>query len=375
MTPQRAVQHQVVIVGGGVAALETALALQRLSPERTARTIVAPNADYVVQAQTVREPFALPAADRYPLASIVGDAGATLVAEALARVDAAARTITTTEGAVIPYDSLVLALGASPRTRYEHAVTVAPHAMAPTLRGVLDDIDAGTIRSIAFLTPTGPSWPLPLYELAYLTARHARERGIRLATTLVTPEDVPLSLFGSAASRAIERLLLDGGVDVVASSEAEVPNPGEFVLSPGERRVHVDRIIALPELLGPAIPGTPHDAHGFLPVDPHGRVIGVEGIYAAGDATSYRIKHGGFSAQQADAVASLIASTIGEDVEAHPVGGDLRGMFITGGAPLFFSARFEGGHAYDSTVTPEPTVEPERKISARYLSEYLAARA
>ena len=39
---------RVLIVGGGVAALETALALRELAPEQTATTVLAPNDEFVV---------------------------------------------------------------------------------------------------------------------------------------------------------------------------------------------------------------------------------------------------------------------------------------------------------------------------------------
>jgi sulfide:quinone oxidoreductase len=55
---------RVLIAGGGVAALETALALRELAPERVQVTIVAPNEEFVYRPMTVREPFSLSAASR-----------------------------------------------------------------------------------------------------------------------------------------------------------------------------------------------------------------------------------------------------------------------------------------------------------------------
>ncbi|MDO9174671.1 MAG: FAD-dependent oxidoreductase, partial [Actinomycetota bacterium] len=284
---------------------------------------------------------------------------------------AEAKTITTTGGQEVAYDSLVLALGCRAHARYEHAITVDPRSMDETLRDMLQDVDSGAIRSVAFITPTGPAWPLPLYELAYLTARRASDQGVQLTTTLVTPEDRPMMLFGMIASNGVTRLLHDGGVEVITSSEAEVPSSQDVVISPGQRRLQVDRVIALPELVGPAVAGLPRDEHGFIPVDDHGRVTGVPGVFAAGDATARPVKHGGFSAQQADAVAEAIAAEAGEVLDPQPVEGLLRGMFITGDAPRYLSARLQGGHAYDSVFTTEPTATPEGKIAARYLSQYL----
>ncbi len=72
-------QLRVVIAGGGVAALETALALADLGRDLTDVTVVAPNTEFVYRPMVVREPFAHGAASRYPLAPIVRDAGAKLL--------------------------------------------------------------------------------------------------------------------------------------------------------------------------------------------------------------------------------------------------------------------------------------------------------
>jgi len=50
----------------------------------------------------------------------------------------------------------------------------ADHTASDTYRGILDDIEAGRITRIAYVRPKQPSWPLPLYDLALLTAQRAR---------------------------------------------------------------------------------------------------------------------------------------------------------------------------------------------------------
>jgi hypothetical protein len=76
LTPEKL---RVLIVGGGVAGLETALALADLAPEYTDVTLIAPNEEFVYRPMVVREPFAYSPAGRYPLAPIVAHSGATLL--------------------------------------------------------------------------------------------------------------------------------------------------------------------------------------------------------------------------------------------------------------------------------------------------------
>ena len=60
------------------------------------------------------------------------------------------------------------------------------------------------------------SWPLPLYELALLTAAHVAERGLRkVRLQLVTHESEPLELFGPAASAAVRELLEERGIELL----------------------------------------------------------------------------------------------------------------------------------------------------------------
>jgi hypothetical protein len=115
---------RVIIAGGGVAALEATLALGELAPEHTDVTVIAPNTEFAYRPMAVCEPFADGPHHRYPLAPIVRDAGAELLADALAWVDPAGQIAHTEAGEQIAYDALVLALGAKAHQRYPHALTI-----------------------------------------------------------------------------------------------------------------------------------------------------------------------------------------------------------------------------------------------------------
>src|SRR5689334_6993441 len=120
---------QVLVAGGGVAALETVLALRELAPARVSTTVLAPNSELVYRPMSVREPFAHVAAARYPLAPMLADLGAELIADELAWVDPERRVVRTRAAAELEFDALVLALGARPYVRYRHAVTIDDRRM------------------------------------------------------------------------------------------------------------------------------------------------------------------------------------------------------------------------------------------------------
>lgn len=362
---------RVVIAGGGVAALETALALTDLAGDRTDVTVIAPNTEFLYRPMVVREPFDYGAAHRYPLASIVHDAGAKLITGELGWIDPARQTIHTKADEAIEYDALVLALGASITKRYPQALTIDDRDLDETMHGLIQDVEVGYVHKLAFVAPGRMAWPLPLYELALMTAGRAYDMGIELETTIVTPEDSPLAIFGSSASSAAAELLARANVATITSAYAEVPSSREVVINPGERHLAVDRVIALPELYGPVVRGIPLGEHGFIRVDPHCRVPDVERIYAAGDATDFPIKHGGIGSQQADVAAQSIAALAGASMTPERFNPTIHGMLLTNGKPRYLTAHITGGHGFSSEITNTPTWSPPSKIAAKYLAPYL----
>ncbi len=218
----------MIIAGGGVAALETALALKDLAPDRTEVTLIAPNTEFVYRPMAVREPFAYGPASRYELAPIVNDAGATLLSDELRWIDPVEQTVHTNNDESIRYDALMLALGAKATARYAHALTIDDRHLGETLHGLIQDIEGGYIHSLAFVSPGRMAWPLPLYELALMTLGRAYDMGIDLAITIVTPEDSPLAIFGPTASSAVTELLNRANIQTVNSAYVEIPRSGRW---------------------------------------------------------------------------------------------------------------------------------------------------
>jgi sulfide:quinone oxidoreductase len=110
-----------------------------------------------------------------------------------------------------------------------------------------------------------------------------------------------------------------------------------------------------------------------VPISSRCEVIGIERVYAAGDATDFPVKYGGIAAQHADAAAASIAAAAGAPTEPTPFDGVVHGVLISGRKQphLYFTARIEGGRARDSRTSDTPTSSPEAKIAARYLGPYL----
>ena len=380
---------RVVIAGGGVAALETLLALRALAGRLVDITLLSGEREFVYRPVTVAEAFDRGEAHVYDLAEILAEqGGGRLVHASLADVEARSRIAVTDDGRRIPFDVLVVAIGAVPRAPFPGAFTFRGRGDVPDLRGLLNDLITGRAESVALALPSERMWPLPLYELALMTASHLNEHGAGdVKVTLLTPEEEPLELFGPAAAEAVRPLLASRGI-IVRSSSLPALVRGRTLLLAGGAEVFVDRVITLPVLEGPNLRGLPHDQHGFVPVDSFGRVSDLDHVYAAGDVTTFPLKQGGLATQQADAVAEAIAAMAGAAISPTPFRPVLRGLLLTGGAPLYLRAepqRFQ----HETTVAIEAPADrrtardasaaagqalwwPPAKIAGRYLAPYLA---
>jgi sulfide:quinone oxidoreductase len=357
----------VVVAGAGVAGLETSLALNAIAREYVTVELLTPEQDFTYRPLAVAEPFQFGEVRRFPLDRLVDAAGAELRNGALVGVDPEAKRALLAEGRSLEYDALVLALGAQPREAVLGALTFRGPEDRAALTDLFERVTAGELGRLVFAVSAAASWALPLYELAFLAGEYLTEhltRGVEIL--VVTPEERPLGLFGNAASDAIAELLKLRGIGIETATVPRSWVDGTLSLDDG-RELAADAVVALPALEGRPISGVPQDGSGFVLTDEFGGVVGLPDVYAAGDLTRSPIKQGGLAAQQADSVASAIASDAGAPVRPTPYRPVLRGLLLTGLAPRFLRAEGES-----STVGTQPLWWPPAKIVGRYLSPFLA---
>jgi sulfide:quinone oxidoreductase len=361
-------RSELLIVGGGPAALEAALAVQRLAGERIHVTLLSDRDAFVYRPVAVAEPFGLATPERFSLLGIAAERGIDFVSGALAEVDASGHRVLCGDGRWLSYDALLLALGARPAEAVPGALTFRGPQDSARLREALLALEHGTPSRVAFVAGPETGWTLPLYELALLTARWSTERDLAVEPWVVTYEHRPLSVFGERATTDVAALLADAGIRLWTGAFAEAVEDGRLWVSI-EGGLPVDLAVALPRFFGPAIRGLPHDADGFVEVDEHSRVRGAEDVFAAGDMTSRPLKQGGLATQQADVAAAAIAAAAGADVEAERYRPVLRAMLLTGERPRYLRhTRTDRGQLSDDAPW-----WPPHKIAGRELAPYLTA--
>lgn len=358
----------LLIAGGGPAALEAALAVRHLAGERFRITLLSSREEFVYRPVAVAEPFGLLSPERFSMRRIAEDLGVELRLAVLDRVDADAHHVVCADGEIVPYDVLLLALGARAGEAIPGALTFRGPQDSEQLRSALEALHSGTPLRVAFVAGPETAWTLPLYELALLTTRWGGEHGLALEAWVVTYEHKPLSVFGDQAASAVAELLRDAGVRLWTGAFAEAVENGRLWVSM-EGGLPVDLAVALPRPYGPGIRGVPCDADGFVEVDEHGRIRGVDDVYAAGDMTSRPLKQGGLATQQADVAAAAIAAAAGAEIEAAAYRPVLRAMLLTGDRPRYLRhAAHDRGQASDDAPW-----WPPHKIAGRELAPYLTA--
>lgn len=364
---------RVLIAGGGVAALEALLALRQLAGDRVAPTLFAPDPEFRYRPLSVTEPFGLAAARNLDLLEVALEHNATFMRDGLAEVDPDRRQVRTAAGRELDYDALLIAIGARGAEAVPGALTFRDSADGGSFRGVLAELERGVSHHLAFAVPGGASWPLGLYELALLSSARVHEQGLTdVELTLVTPEVRPMEIFGRRASDAVRELLDQAGIAVRLNSRPIRFQDGRLVVDGGEA-IACDRVISLPSPEVAPIAGIPQQPGGFIPVDRYGGVLGVERVYAAGDATWFPVKQGGLAAQLADCAASAIAALAGAAVDPQPFRPVLRGALLTEWGPRYLRAPV--GEIAGGTAAKSVLWWPPAKVAGRYLAPYLATRA
>ena len=363
-------QPRVLIVGGGVAGVEAALALHDLTPAEVDVVLVAPEPDFVLRPKVVEAPFTHEPAERHELRRLLGDIGGHYVRAAVRTVDVERHTVYLENGTEMDYDLLLVCVGGRIQPAYRNAETFWSATGDLSVDRLIGDAYRSFGRTLVLVAPPSTTWALPLYELALRLRRRSEELGLDdLRLRLLTPESKPLWILGHRASDAVAALLAARQISVKASVVVEDENEA-LHLAPHGTPVHAGVVLALPEICGPRLTGLPDDPGGFIPVDEYGRVEGAPDVYAAGDATNFWIKQGGLATQQADAAAEHIAARLGARIDPSPFRPHLRGQLNTGVESMDMKHHPTAGHGED-IASLDHLWWPAEKVSGRYLCPWL----
>lgn len=300
--------QQLVILGGGFAGLWAALVAAReahVADRPLAITLVAPD-DALTVRPRLYEPFT--PAFRAPFAPLFEPLGITYLRAQATGIDAPARRarVELPDGTTrdLPYDRLVLAAGSRQAPLQvpgaaEHALDLDTYAAAERFHAHLTALTAAPVTSATstFVVIGGGFTGI---EMACELRRHLRALGATAAArdarvvlveraTVVGPE------LGDGPRGTIQEALQDCGVELRLGAQVSRIEADAVTFEDGERLPCATTLIATGLRAHPltADLGVALDAQGRLPVDAHLAVLGVPGVFAAGDLARAQVDDAG----------------------------------------------------------------------------------
>jgi sulfide:quinone oxidoreductase len=364
---------------------------------RSRAALIAPERSFSYRPLSTSVPFSFLDERSRTLDELAHGLGASLVRDGLAQVDEARGRVLTSNGDFLPYDTLVLAVGARVARTRRALTWRRGRERLSELTALLHGLEDDSVRSVAFVVPPRAAWPVDAYELALVASLAARRGVSGTKVSVLTAETTPLEAFGSAPGEAVRVEFERAGIELITGVDVGVPDAHEeagrdafssAVARISHRRqrqesrdelllrlgpngsVAVDRAVFVPAVHGPAIAGTAHDHSGFVRVDEHARVPGQNGIYAVGDVTALSLKHSTLASAQGTAAAEMIAADAGADITPEPWSRTLYGIVTV-------PPHFPGAPGSPWLPDGEPVTHclwwPPGHVAGRHLAPYLAS--
>src|SRR6202045_273209 len=142
--------RRVVICGGGVAGIEALLALRALLEVGVEVHLVAPNGQFMYQPLAVAAPFDLAETHLFEIAEIARAQSAELHVDSLSRVEPEDRRVVLASGIDLPYDYLIIAVGARRSDWLEGALHFGGAADVAEFRALLERLESGSVQRLSF---------------------------------------------------------------------------------------------------------------------------------------------------------------------------------------------------------------------------------
>jgi sulfide:quinone oxidoreductase len=354
-------RKQIVILGGGTGGTMTANRLRRrFDTDEAEIHVVDPDDRHVYQPGLLFVPFGLA-----QVAEIVRPrrrqlrSGIIFHQHEVESVALDRDQVRLEDGAVLPYDVLVVASGvrlqpeeteglAGPGWN-ERVFTFYSPEGAEALRGRLERFDGG--RLIVNLVDMPIKCPVAPLEFAFLADWYLRERGIRDKVDLVYSTPLDGAFTKPIASEHLAGLLAEKEVELVTEFNAgEVDGIGGKLTSYDGRELDFDLLVTIPLHGGAAYlersPGL-GDALGFVPTDKRTLQTPVKpNVFALGDATD-------LPTSKAGSVTHFEAEVLVDNIERYLDGQELQAGF-DGHANCFIETGFQKALLIDFNYEVEP---------------------
>lgn len=346
---------RVVVLGAGFGGLEAATGLSAAGGGALEITLVDRSDSFFVGFTKIDVLFGhrSEAEVRSPYAELAADVR--FVRETVTAIDVDQRAVNTS-GATLPFDYLVVALGA------ELAPDATPGfvdsgghefysmAGATRLRPVIEAFDAGTVL-LAILGVPYKCPPAP-YEVACQLHEAFDQRGVRDAITMKVAIPGARPVPNPGVAEALEGLLAERDVELLPGVAITSVDAERRTARAGELELAYDLLVGVPVHRPPAVVASSALAGpgGWARVNPRTLETAVPGVFAVGDVTAIQVgdkavaKAGAFAERGARTVVAEILHREGLAAERLPFDGSGTCYFeVGGGLVARVDANFLGG--------------------------------
>ena len=234
-------------------------------------------------------------------------------------IDAEGKSVLTRSSGKLPFDYLVIALGAeysrgSIPGFSEHAHHIYDLESALKFEEAVKSFDGGAIAVGISRTPF--KCPAAPYEVALLLDDYFRKKGEKVKFEFFTSEAIPVPAVGPDIGNKVLELLRSRGIKYHPKLKVKEIKSKEISFESGETISH-DMLFCVPPHVAPkpVVEAGLTDETGWIPVNPRTLETKHKGIYAVGDVASiqtpngytpYLPKAGVFAHGQAEVVANNI---------------------------------------------------------------------
>ena len=314
---------QILVLGGGFAALESAFLLRMRLGERADIRLVSDREHFVFRPNSIyvpvgSDPASLLVGLRKPLARRRINFERGRVAE----VDPDRRFVGLEDGQRFRYDKLIVATGADTHAEEvpglsEHAATIwTTDSMLDVRRRFTEVHDRawrGERQRVLFLVPPNNKCSGPLYEIVFMLETWLRREGARepVDITWSTYEHGFIQAFGPRLHELVTTQFAARGIEGHTGERVREVTAGEVHYEDGGTR-GFDQLIAFPPYVSAVrYPALTSDDRGFVTTELETRLAdGRDDVYVPGDAGDFPIKQAFLAFLQADTVAEHIAADV-----------------------------------------------------------------
>ncbi|MCY0870551.1 MAG: FAD-dependent oxidoreductase [Firmicutes bacterium] len=247
------------------------------------------------------------------------------VCDRIERIDAGTKRVLLSDGGAVPYDTLVIALGAHKDFAgvngfLEHGFSMCTDVLAPRLSEAISRFPGGrvVIGSAPMLqgtrTPDVPQLRAacegPVGEIAFMLDAHLRHGGLRDRSqiTCFSPASIFFEDVGDKVHRAFATFAGERGIEIETNKEVVEIMPDRVRFLDGSERSS-DLTIIIPSYRGPDLITASElgDEAGFVPTDHEFRHLDHPDIFAIGDCAARTVpKLGHLAVEQGVLVAERI---------------------------------------------------------------------